>query len=112
MDTERRSASCRLAPPRSARSTNFANRASCASRAACVWELRASEARIVDGPNDAGAYVLEMEEPDNAIVFCNTRDDTALVTAVLNRNGFDAELLNGDLPQKERERVMAKVNQV
>ena len=54
-------------------------------------------------------YLLEMEEPDNAIVFCNTRDDTALVTAVLNRNGFDAELLNGDLPQKERERVMAKV---
>jgi ATP-dependent RNA helicase DeaD len=54
-------------------------------------------------------YVLEMEEPDNAIVFCNTRDDTALVTAVLNRNGFDAELLNGDLPQKERERVMGKV---
>ncbi|RPH68592.1 MAG: DEAD/DEAH box helicase [Myxococcaceae bacterium] len=54
-------------------------------------------------------YLLEMEEPDNAIVFCNTRDDTALVTAVLNRNGFDAELLNGDLPQKERERVMGKV---
>ena len=54
-------------------------------------------------------YVLEMEEPTNAIVFCNTRDDTALVTAVLNRNGFDAELLNGDLPQKERERVMGKV---
>ena len=54
-------------------------------------------------------YVLEMEEPQNAIIFCNTRDDTALVTAVLNRNGFDAELLNGDLPQKERERVMGKV---
>jgi ATP-dependent RNA helicase DeaD len=54
-------------------------------------------------------YVLESEEPQNAIIFCNTRDDTALVTAVLNRNGFDAELLNGDLPQKERERVMAKM---
>jgi ATP-dependent RNA helicase DeaD len=54
-------------------------------------------------------YILEMEEPENAIIFCNTRDDTALVTAVLNRNGFDAELLNGDLPQSERERVMAKV---
>jgi len=54
-------------------------------------------------------YLLEMEEPENAIIFCNTRDDTALVTAVLNRNGFDAELLNGDLPQAERERVMAKV---
>ncbi|HZN91604.1 MAG TPA: DEAD/DEAH box helicase [Myxococcales bacterium] len=54
-------------------------------------------------------YLLEMEEPDSAIIFCNTRDDTSLVTAVLNRNGFDAELLNGDLPQKERERVMGKV---
>ncbi len=54
-------------------------------------------------------YMLEMEEPDSAIIFCNTRDDTELVTAVLNRNGFDADLLNGDLPQKERERVMAKI---
>lgn len=54
-------------------------------------------------------YVLEIEEPQNAIIFCNTRDDTELVTAVLNRNGFDAELLNGDLPQRERERVMGKV---
>jgi ATP-dependent RNA helicase DeaD len=54
-------------------------------------------------------YLVEMEEPDTAIVFCNTRDDTSLVAAVLDRNGYDAELLNGDLPQKERERVMGKV---
>ncbi len=54
-------------------------------------------------------YLVELEEPENAIVFCNTRDDTTLVAAVLNRNGYDADLLNGDLPQKERERVMQKV---
>ncbi len=54
-------------------------------------------------------YMIEMEQPESAIVFCNTRSDTSLVTAVLNRNGYDAELLNGELPQKERERVMAKV---
>jgi ATP-dependent RNA helicase DeaD len=54
-------------------------------------------------------YMIEQEEPETAIVFCNTRNDTSLVCAVLNRNGYDAELLNGDLPQKERERVMAKV---
>jgi ATP-dependent RNA helicase DeaD len=54
-------------------------------------------------------YVIEMHDPDNAIIFCNTRDDTELVTAVLNRNGLDAEMLNGDLPQKERERVMGRV---
>jgi ATP-dependent RNA helicase DeaD len=54
-------------------------------------------------------YLLELEQPESAIVFCNTRDDTSLITAVLNRTGFDAEVINGDLPQKERERVMAKI---
>ncbi len=54
-------------------------------------------------------YMLELENPQNAIIFCNTRDDTELVTAVLNRTGLDAELLNGDLPQKERERVMGRI---
>lgn len=54
-------------------------------------------------------YLVEIEKPTSAIVFCNTRDDTSLVNAVLTRNGFDSEILNGDLPQKERERVMAKV---
>lgn len=54
-------------------------------------------------------YLVEIEKPKSAIVFCNTRDDTTLVNAVLTRNGFDSEILNGDLPQKERERVMAKV---
>jgi ATP-dependent RNA helicase DeaD len=56
-------------------------------------------------------YMIETEEPESAIVFCNTRNDTSLVTAVLNRMGYDAELLNGELPQSERERVMAKVKQ-
>src|SRR5881275_1284663 len=54
-------------------------------------------------------YLLEREDPESAIVFCNTRTDTELIANVLNRNGLDAEMLNGDLPQKERERVMAKV---
>jgi ATP-dependent RNA helicase DeaD len=54
-------------------------------------------------------YLIEKESPDSAIIFCNLRTDTELVANVLNRNGLDAEMLNGDLPQKERERVMAKV---
>ncbi len=56
-------------------------------------------------------YMIEMEEPESAIVFCNTRSDTSLVTAVLNRHGYDAELINADLVQKDRERVMAKAKQ-
>src|SRR4051812_5858348 len=54
-------------------------------------------------------YLIEREDPESAIVFCNLRTDTELVANVLNRNGLDAEMLNGDLPQKERERVMDKV---
>ena len=38
-------------------------------------------------------YMIEMEEPDSAIIFCNTRNDTTLITAVLNRNGYDCEVL-------------------
>ena len=54
-------------------------------------------------------YLLELENPTSAIIFANTRDDTALVAAVLNRNGYDSEMLSGELAQNERERVMAKV---
>jgi ATP-dependent RNA helicase DeaD len=54
-------------------------------------------------------YLLERENPDSAIIFCNTRTDTELIANVLNRHGLDAEMLNGDLPQKERERVMARI---
>jgi len=54
-------------------------------------------------------YLLEREDPENSIIFCNTRTDTELIANVLNRNGLDAEMLNGDLPQRERERVMGKV---
>jgi len=54
-------------------------------------------------------YLLELENPESAIIFANTRDDVALINAVLSRNGYDAEDLSGDLPQRERERVMARV---
>ena len=54
-------------------------------------------------------YLIEYENPENAIIFCNTRSDTGLVHKVLQKNGLDTEMLNGELAQKERERVMAKV---
>ena len=54
-------------------------------------------------------YLLERENPDSAIIFCNTRTDTELIANVLNRHGLDAEMLNGDLAQKDRERVMGRI---
>ncbi|MGA3120947.1 MAG: DEAD/DEAH box helicase [Polyangiaceae bacterium] len=51
--------------------------------------------------------VLEVEDPESAIVFCNTRDETLRVAEALKARGFDADWLNGDLPQNDRERVMS-----
>jgi ATP-dependent RNA helicase DeaD len=50
--------------------------------------------------------ILEVEDPESAIVFCNTRDETQRVAESLKTRGFDADWLNGDLPQSDRERVM------
>jgi ATP-dependent RNA helicase DeaD len=52
--------------------------------------------------------VIEIEDPESAIVFCNTKAETENVTQALQRFGFDADLLNGDLPQHEREQVMGR----
>ena len=51
--------------------------------------------------------ILEVEDPESAVIFCNTRDETQKVAEVLKARGFDADWLNGDLPQNDRERVMA-----
>lgn len=56
---------------------------------------------------DQFTRILEVEDPESAIIFCNTRDETQRLAEVLKTRGFDADWLNGDLPQPDRERVMA-----
>jgi ATP-dependent RNA helicase DeaD len=51
--------------------------------------------------------ILEVEDPESAVIFCNTRDETQKVAEALKTRGFDADWLNGDLPQSDRERVMS-----
>ena len=51
--------------------------------------------------------LLEVEDPESAVIFCNTRDETQRVAEALKARGFDADWLNGDLPQNDRERVMS-----
>jgi len=50
--------------------------------------------------------VLEVEDPESAIIFCNTKDETKRVAAALDKRGFTAEWLNADLAQSDREKVM------
>jgi ATP-dependent RNA helicase DeaD len=53
--------------------------------------------------------VIELENPESAIVFCNTKDDSVLVASALKKQGYAADVLNGDLPQKDREQTLASL---
>jgi ATP-dependent RNA helicase DeaD len=50
--------------------------------------------------------ILEVEDPESAILFCNTKDETEKLAEYLKNKGYDADWLNGDLEQRERERIM------
>ena len=50
--------------------------------------------------------ILEAEETDGVIVFTKTKDATVTVAEQLVRDGISAIALNGDMPQKVRERTI------
>lgn len=53
--------------------------------------------------------LIEARKPNSAIIFCNTKSDTALVETYLRRRGFDARRLNSDLSQSKRQKVMKRI---
>jgi ATP-dependent RNA helicase DeaD len=61
--------------------------------------------------HDELLQVLEIENPESAIIFCNTRDETKAVASVLQGKGYNAYWLNADLPQNERENVMRRTRE-
>jgi ATP-dependent RNA helicase DeaD len=52
--------------------------------------------------------ILETEDPESAVVFCNTKDATKQVASALQQQGYEADWLNADLAQNEREKVMSR----
>jgi ATP-dependent RNA helicase DeaD len=59
--------------------------------------------------NHALVRYIELENPESAIVFANTKKRVEYLTGFLQNYGFDAMGLSGDLSQKERDRVMAEI---
>jgi len=55
--------------------------------------------------------IIEVENPDAALIFCNTRDTVHYVAVVLQRFGYDVDELSSDRSQEERERIMARMRQ-
>ena len=55
--------------------------------------------------------VLEVEETDGVIVFTKTKDSTLAVAEKLLREGISVAALNGDMPQKVRERAVDQLKE-
>ncbi len=53
--------------------------------------------------------LIELENPYQAIIFCNTKDRVFYVTKVLQRFGYNADQLSSDLSQKARDEVLKRV---
>jgi ATP-dependent RNA helicase DeaD len=65
---------------------------------------------VVSFPHKAVALkrVLELEQPESAIIFCRTREDVEGLSQSLERNGHAVGALHGGLSQEQRDRVMKR----
>lgn len=53
--------------------------------------------------------IIELENPESAIIFCNTKMRVNYVATVLQRFGYDADQLTSDLNQGVREKVLTQL---
>ena len=61
-----------------------------------------------DGKVDAIVRILNCENYERVICFCNTKGSTERLTKFLQMRGVDAQCIHGDIPQRKREEVMAR----
>ncbi len=52
--------------------------------------------------------ILQQQQPESAVVFCNTKKETQQVADKLNSFGFHALALHGDLEQRERDQTLVR----
>jgi ATP-dependent RNA helicase DeaD len=53
--------------------------------------------------------LIEWENPESAIVFCNTKREVEYLTNFLSNYGYHASDISGDLSQKDREKAMKQI---
>ncbi len=52
--------------------------------------------------------LIEHDQPNSSIIFCNTRGEVRIVAGFLARQGLPVAMISSDLVQKKREQVMAR----
>ncbi|MDQ6975801.1 MAG: ATP-dependent RNA helicase DbpA [Mariprofundaceae bacterium] len=55
---------------------------------------------------DALHLLLLQYQVESTVIFCNTKRDTQDIAQALNRQGFSAQALNGDLEQRQRDQTL------
>jgi len=53
--------------------------------------------------------LIEQENPESAIIFCNTRRDTSYIHEYLRARGLKVGLISGEVNQKQRQKVMKEL---
>ena len=56
--------------------------------------------------NDVLVRLLESKDKDRGIIFCRTKAGTQTLTSFLKEEGFNVEALEGDMQQRDRDKVM------
>jgi ATP-dependent RNA helicase DeaD len=55
--------------------------------------------------------IIEMENPSQAIIFCNTKDRVNYVATVLQRFGYNADQISSDFSQNARDGVLDRLRE-
>lgn len=59
--------------------------------------------------DDAICRIIDVIEPQKAIIFCNTKKKVDVLIDILKLKGYKAECLHGDIRQTQRDRIMKKL---
>ncbi len=69
---------------------------------------RRDQSGLAKRKRDALRRLIEREQPKNAIIFCNRKRDVDIVYRSLQRHGYAAERLHGDMVQSVRMETLSK----
>ena len=57
------------------------------------------------------ARIIEYEDPESAIIFCNTKADVRYLTGYLQKRDVDCDQISGDLTQSAREAAIKRIKE-
>ena len=57
------------------------------------------------------AKLLELEEPESALIFANTKREVSYLNKFLSNKGYDIDEMSGDLSQRDREKALDRLRE-